>query len=66
MLHLFNKTYLDVDFCIDVNEHRIVVSEENGVSMLEALEKISSGKLYAAGKTVDDIVGHDKIGRAHV
>jgi hypothetical protein len=60
MLHLFNKTYLDVDFCIDINEHRIVVSKENGVSMLEVLEKISSGKLYAAGETVDTIVGHDK------
>jgi hypothetical protein len=60
MLHLFNKTYLDVDFAIDVNKNRIVISENNGVPMLQVLEKISFGVPYAVGKTLDEIVGFDK------
>jgi len=60
MLHLFNKTYLHIDPCINTNHNRIVLSEENGHQMLEVLEKISFGRLYAAGKQLSDIVGPNK------
>jgi hypothetical protein len=60
MLHLFNKTYLHIDPCIDTNENRIVISEGHGHQMLQVLEKISFGRLYAAGKQISDIVGPDK------
>jgi hypothetical protein len=60
MFHLFNKTYLHIEPCIDTNENRIVISKENGHQMLQVLEQISFGRLYAAGKQVSDIVGPDK------
>jgi hypothetical protein len=60
MFHLFNKTYLHIEPCIDTNENRIVISEVNGFQMLQVLEKISFGRLYAAGQKISDIVGPDK------
>jgi hypothetical protein len=60
MFHLFNKTYLHIEPCIDTNENRIVISEGNGFQMLQVLEQISFGRLYSAGQRVSDIVGPDK------
>ena len=57
MFHLFRKTYIEVETRIDLNVHRIVISETHGYPVLEMLSKIYGGALLAFGSTYDDIFG---------
>jgi hypothetical protein len=61
MLHLFNKTYLEVDSFIDPNVDRIVISELSGLNLLENLKQLYIGRLFAYGATLADVVGSDKV-----
>lgn len=55
MLHLFNKVYVASDSIISLDFDRIVISQENGNSMYEPLEKVSHGILINCSKSVEDI-----------
>jgi hypothetical protein len=55
MLHLFNKTYLDFDDKISLNFDRVVISNINGVDILDNLQKVTSGKLIQFAKKIEDI-----------
>lgn len=61
MFHLFNKTYLHIDSFINSYEDRIVVSQENGYPMMEMLAKVYSGRLFAYGLDLEEVVGADKV-----
>ncbi len=61
MLHLFNKTYLEIDSFINLNIDRIVISKEAGLNLLENLKQLYIGRLFACGATLSDVVGTDKI-----
>jgi hypothetical protein len=54
MLHLFNKTYLELDDKIELNFDRVVISNINGVNIAEFLDKSVQGKLIKYGKNLDD------------
>ena len=54
MLHLFNKTYLELDDKIELNFDRVVISNINGVNIAEFLDKAVQGKLIKYGKNLDD------------
>jgi hypothetical protein len=54
MLHLFNKTYLEFDDKIDLNFDRVIISDVNGVSILDSLDKVVQGKLLKYGKNLDN------------
>lgn len=55
MIHLFNKTYLDLDANIDFNVDRYVISEENGNKMLELLDEAAYGDLIGFFSTIDEV-----------
>lgn len=55
MLHLFNKTYLTLDFNINLNDHRIVISEKNGFPLLIDLQSISGGSLIAKSTSLEEL-----------
>lgn len=57
MLHLFKKVYLASDSVIDVNFDRVVISARYGIKMLDALQKVSGGKLISYGTTYEEVVG---------
>ena len=57
MLHLFKKVYLASDSIIDVNFDRVVISARYGIKMLDALQKVSGGKLISYGTTYEEVVG---------
>jgi len=54
MLHLFNKTYLEFDDKIDLNFDRVIISDVNGVNILDSLDKVVQGKLLKYGKNLDN------------
>lgn len=56
MFHLFSKVYLVSDKLININYDRVVISEEHGHSMYEALYKVSSGELIDYASSIDDIL----------
>jgi hypothetical protein len=60
MLHLFKRVYLELDDAIDLNVDRYVISETNGVGMLNDLDNVVYGKLLGYSKTVGDLIGTDK------
>jgi hypothetical protein len=53
MLHLFNKTYLDIDAFIDMNENRVVLSELYGTPVWSVVEGTTAGELLAYGASPD-------------
>lgn len=53
MLHLFNKTYLEFDDKIELNFDRVIISNINGVNILDSLDKVVQGKLIKYGKNLD-------------
>lgn len=55
MIHLFDKTYLDVDQAIDLHTNRIVISKTQGHKMLELLDTLSAGELFAYGETEEQL-----------
>jgi hypothetical protein len=55
MFHLFNKSYLHFDDVINSGFDRVVISEINGVRLLDLYEKINIGKLIHFEKNIDDI-----------
>jgi len=57
MLHLFNKVYLEIDDRVDINYDRIVISQEYGVPMLEALDRVAYGNLILAAKSISEVEG---------
>jgi len=60
MIHLFNKTYLDIDAFIDDSQDRIVISAQNGFPMLGRPEPLQYGWLHAYGTSFDEVVGAGK------
>lgn len=61
MLHLFKKTYLDIDSYVDSNIDRIVLSKEKGTEFYKLLEDFFKGKLIAYGQDLNDVIGEGKI-----
>jgi hypothetical protein len=61
MLHLFKKTYLDIDSFIDPNLGRIVISKVAGNPLSSKMELFYVGRLFAHGHSVSDVIGADKI-----
>ena len=59
MLHLFNKIYLSTDNVIDNNIDRVVISDPNGIDVLDYI-KNDNGDLLAYGLTVADVIGSGK------
>ena len=55
MLHLFNKVYLDFDSKIEINLDRVVISEQNGYPIYQALGLVAQGELFAFEKSLDSI-----------
>ena len=55
MIHLFKKTYLDLDANIDFNVDRFIISEENGNKMLELLDAAAYGDLIGFHHTIDEV-----------
>lgn len=55
MFHLFNKVYLEIDDKINLESDRVVISQQNGVPMSVDLERVTAGRLYAYGKTIDEV-----------
>lgn len=56
MLHLFNKTYLELDDTINLNYDRVVISGSNGVRVSAELERVTEGQLLRFGTTFDEVV----------
>ena len=54
MFHLFDKSYLHFDDVINSSFDRVVISEINGVRLLDLYEKIDIGKLIHFEKNIDD------------
>lgn len=62
MLHLFNKVYLEFDDNIEIGYDRVVISQQYGNQMLQALDKVAYGELLAYGKTYEDIMTESFVG----
>lgn len=60
MFHLFKKVYVAFDDAINVDEDRIVISENNGVAMLQDLAGAVDGELKAYSKSLEDLIGEGK------
>jgi hypothetical protein len=60
VFHLFKKVYLESDDVIDVNNDRLVISQTNGVSMLQDLDGVAHGRLIEYARSIDDLVGEGK------
>lgn len=60
MIHLFNKTYLDIDAFIDDSQDRIVISAQNGFPMLGRPDPMQYGWLHAYGTSFGEVVGEGK------
>lgn len=65
MLHLFNKTYLDIDSRIDLNTDRVVISQENGVQLGSALDGYVQGDLLAFHENFEDTTLEEVIVKIH-
>lgn len=60
MLHLFKKTYLEIDSFIDGNIDRIIISETHGNPPYSKMEIFYDGILMGYGLTLDDVAGEGK------
>jgi len=60
MFHLFKKVYVELDDAIDTSVNRIVISEINGVPMMDSLSSITPGVLISFAKSLDEIIGAEK------
>jgi hypothetical protein len=60
MFHLFKRVYVELDDAVDTSVNRIVISEINGVPLMESLSKIVPGKLILFAKSIDEIIGAEK------
>jgi hypothetical protein len=56
MLHLFNKVYIDFDDKIEVNNDRVVVSEQAGFQMGTELDFAAKGTLISYGTSWDQVL----------
>jgi hypothetical protein len=65
MLHLFNKTYLELDDNIELNIDRVVISEINGVAILDSLNRVVQGVLINYNKNLDNLNFIDLIKQIH-
>jgi hypothetical protein len=65
MLHLFNKIYLATDSVIDNNIDRVVISDPNGIDVLDYI-KNDNGELLAYGKAEADVIGSGKTYTSYV
>jgi hypothetical protein len=62
MLHLFNRIYVEFDNKIELGFDRVVISEQYGNKMYEALDKVSYGELMSYGKTYEEVVTESFVG----
>lgn len=60
MLHLFDKTYIDLDAFISPDDQRFVISQDYGQPLLDILKQIQSGELIGHGLNIDELVGSGK------
>jgi hypothetical protein len=60
MFHLFKRVYVELDDAIDTSVNRIVISEINGVPMMDSLSSITPGVLISFAKSLDEIIGAEK------
>lgn len=60
MLHLFKKTYLDIDSNIDSNLDRIIISEKAGHPPYSKMEIFFHGNLLGHGLNLEEVVGEGK------
>ena len=65
MLHLFNKIYLEHDDNIELNIDRVVISETNGVAILDSLNKVVQGVLINYNKNLDNVNFVDLVKQIH-
>jgi hypothetical protein len=56
MLHLFDKVYITSDAVLSINLDRVVISENYGVQMLEALDRVAYGELISYGTSVNSLL----------
>jgi len=63
MIHLFKKTYLDLDTYIDFNTDRIVISKENGVEMFDLMNEAAYGDLIAWHQDIAEVYWIDLISK---
>jgi len=54
MIHLFKKVYIETDQKLDLDENRIVISENNGHQLSSYVEDFCMGKLYYFSKSFDE------------
>jgi len=57
MIHLFNKTYIEIDPFLHWYVDRIVISETNGYPIAGPFTAIAFGDLIAYGTEMDQVVG---------
>jgi len=60
VFHLFKKIYVAFDDAINVDEDRIVISETNGVGMLQDLDNAVDGELKIYAKNLEELIGEGK------
>ena len=56
MIHLFKKVYVATDHTISIDMDRVVISEENGVALMNAYETVASGNLIMYNTTTAGII----------
>jgi hypothetical protein len=56
MIHLFKKVYVATDKVIDISADRVVISAENGVPVLSAIETYAGGYLIMHNTSTSGIV----------
>lgn len=61
MLHLFKKVYIEFDTKISIDHDRVVISEQYGIPMYEALDKVAGGDLIMYGQSLEDVIGEGNI-----
>lgn len=60
MIHLFEKTYLELETFIQLSEQRFVISETSGHPLDYILDKMHPNKHLGNGTSIADIIGEGK------
>lgn len=60
MIHLFSKTYIEIDGFLDWHTDRIVISETNGYDLAGPYSAVAFGNLISFGTETGQILGEDK------
>ena len=60
MIHLFEKTYLELETFIQLSEQRFVISENSGYPLDYLLDKMHPNKHLGNGNSIADLIGEGK------